>query len=78
MPLIPIFIAATALGTAASVAGLGLRGAQHHEFLKQIPEQQKLIELQTRIAEHQLKEYNSRNKELEMFKVPSTMNIPRL
>jgi len=76
VPLIPIFIAATAIGTAASVAGLGLQGAQHHEFLKQLPESKRLIELQTKIAEQQIKEYEDRQKATEMFRSPA--NIPRV
>ena len=61
-PLVPLFIAATAIGTAASIAGLGLHGTQHAEYLKQLPEQKRLLSVQLKLAEHQLQEYEESKK----------------
>ena len=59
----PILVGATAIGTAAGIAGLALQGAQHSEYLKQLPEQQKLIDLQVKLAERQLRQYEKTEKE---------------
>ena len=66
-------IAASAIGTVASVAGLGLQGAQHAEYLKQLPEQKKLIALQVRLAQHQLDQYDREQKPLEMLRLPGNI-----
>lgn len=84
-PLVPLFIAATAIGTAASVAGLGLQGAQHHEFMRQLPEQKRFLEVQLKLAQHQLKQYEdekqAREKDQkvreEMLKIPSNIHIAK-
>ena len=74
LPLIPLFIAATAIGTAASLAGLGLQGAQHYEYTKQLPEQKKLLAYQLKLAEHQLQEFEEAKKAKNMFNM--ARNVP--
>ena len=76
-PLGAVFVAATAVGTAASVAGLALQGAQHSEYIGQLPEQKKLLALQTKLTEHQLEQYETAKKQEEMFKTPATLRVPR-
>jgi hypothetical protein len=79
-PLIPIFLAATAIGTAATVAGLGIQGAQHHELIKQLPEQKKFLDLQVKLAEYQLHQYEEDKKAKEaaiMFKSPPNMALAK-
>jgi len=78
LPIVPIVIAATAIGTAASVAGLGLQGAQYAEYLRQIPEQKRLIELQTKIAQYQLDQFEESKKEENMLKAPAVIPRPML
>ena len=75
-PLIPIFIAATAVGTAASVAGLGLQGAQYAELVRQLPDQKKLLALEIKLAQHQLDQYTESHKQPGMI-IRGPSNIPR-
>ena len=65
---------ATAVGTVAGIAGLALQGVQHSEYLKQLPEQNRLLDLQVKIAQRQLRQYEETEKQEAMFKAPA--NIP--
>ena len=66
-PLIPVFVAATAIGTAATIAGLGIQIAQTVEQQKAAAENSAFLALQTKLAKHQLAQYENENKEKQDF-----------
>ena len=83
-PLIPIFVAAAAIGTASGVAGLGLQVSQHLDAQKQSVENRAFLALQTKLAKYQIEQFENSTKANEhqesairvrrMFKSP--VNIP--
>jgi len=84
LPLIPIFVAAAAIGTASGVAGLGLQVSQHLDAQKQSVENWAFLALQTKLAKYQIEQFENQTKANEhqetairvrrMFKSP--VNIP--
>jgi hypothetical protein len=67
--VVPLILGVTGgVGAAAAVAGLGLQGAQHSQFIKQAKDQEELVDLQKKLSKHQLKQYEDIEK--EMFSRP--------
>ena len=55
---------------------MGLQGAQHYEYLKQLPEQKKLLSIQLKLAEHQLTELEDFKQKRDMVRLPGNFVRP--
>src|SRR2546428_7685225 len=65
--VIPLILVVTGgLAAATGLAGLGIQGAQHHQYTTQLEEQRELSKIHKKLAEYQLKQIEEAEKKKKL------------